>query len=254
MGLYAVTGAASGIGAAVANQLKAQGHAVITVDLRNADINVDLSSVDGRSQAVDAIRKAAPDGLDGFVPCAGVGPQTNPITLVARINYFGTTALVEGLKDTLAKKRGSIVLISSNSAWIADYDQSYMDALLEGDEEKAVGIIAGLDGQTAYGGSKQALARWMRRNNLDYAKAGIRMNAVAPGYTRTALTEAGEKDPTFGPAIKAFVDSIPIGRPGEPEDQAEAIAFLLSDKAGFISGSVLYIDGGHDAMFRSDRF
>lgn len=254
MGLYAVTGAASGIGAAVANTLKAEGNTVITVDLRNADINVDLSSAEGRSAAVEAIKKAAPEGLDGFVPCAGVGPQTNPITLVARINYFGTTALVEGLKDTLAKKRGGIVLISSNSAWIAAYDQSYMDALLEGDEEKAVGIVAALDGQTAYGGSKQALARWMRRNNLDYAKLGIRMNAIAPGYTRTALTEAGEKDPTFGPAIRAFVDSIPIGRPGEPDDQAAAVSFLLSPKAGFISGSVLYVDGGHDAMFRSDQF
>ena len=254
MGLYAVTGAASGIGAAVANMLKAEGHSVITVDLRNADINVDLSSVEGRASAVEAVKKAAPEGLDGFVPCAGVGPQTNPITLIARINFFGTTALVEGLKDTLAKKRGGIVLISSNSAWIAGYDQSYMDALLEGDEEKAVGIVAALDGQTAYGGSKQALARWMRRNNLDYAKLGIRMNAIAPGYTRTALTEAGEKDPVYGPAIKAFVDSIPIGRPGVPEDQAAAVGFLLGPQAGFISGSVLYIDGGHDAMFRSDQF
>lgn len=254
MGQYAVTGAASGIGAAVVNKLKAEGHSVITIDLRNADINVDLSSAAGRQTAIDAIRKAAPDGLDGFVPCAGVGPQTNPITLVPRINFFGTTVLVEALKDDIAKRRGSIVLISSNSAWIADYDQNYMNALLEGDEEKAAEIVAAVDGQTAYGGSKQALARWMRRNNQAYARAGIRMNAVAPGYTRTALTEAGEKDPVFGPAIKAFVESIPIGRPGEATDQAESVAFLLSDKAGFISGSVLFVDGGNDAMFRSDQF
>lgn len=254
MGKYAVTGAASGIGAAIATKLKSLGHQIISVDIRNADINVDLGSAEGRSSAIAAIIAAAPEGLDGFVPCAGVGPQTDPITLVARINYFGTVVMVEGLKDSLAKKRGSVLLISSNSAWITEYNADYMNALLNGDEAEAVRIIAGLDGQTAYGGGKQALARWMRRNNLAYAQAGIRMNAIAPGYTRTNMTAAGHKDPNFGAAMDAFVQSIPIGRPGEPEDQAEAAAFLLGDKATFISGSVLFVDGGHDALFRPDRF
>jgi NAD(P)-dependent dehydrogenase (short-subunit alcohol dehydrogenase family) len=254
MGKYAVTGAASGIGAAIAAKLKSLGHQIVSVDLRNADINVDLSTPAGRQTAIDAICAAAPEGLDGFVPCAGVGPQTNPVTLVTKINYFGTVVMVDALKDLLAKKRGSVLLISSNSAWIAPYDQSYMNALLEGDEAKAVEIIANLDGQTAYGGGKQALARWMRRNNLAFAQAGIRINAIAPGYTRTNMTADGHKDPNYGAAMDAFVKSIPIGRPGEPEDQAEAAAFLLGDKAGFISGSVLFVDGGHDALFRSDQF
>lgn len=254
MGKYAVTGAASGIGAAIVAKLKSQGHEIVTVDLRNADINVDLSSADGRRAAIDGILKAAPEGLDGFVPCAGVGPQTNPIGLVTKINYFGTIDLVEALKDNLAKKRGSIVLISSNSATMSAYDESYLKALAAHDEASAVEIVEKLDGQTAYGGSKFAVACWMRKNNADYARAGIRVNAIAPGYTETALTKDGMNHPVYGPAMKAFVDSIPVGRPGLPEDQANATAFLLSQEASFISGVVLFVDGGHDALFRPNNF
>lgn len=254
MGIYAVTGGASGIGAGVVGKLQSLGHQVVSVDLRNADINVDLGSAAGRQAAIAGMLEAAPDGLDGFVPCAGVGPQMNPITAIPKINYFGTVALVEGLKDNLAKKRGAIVLVSSNSATIMEYNADYLAALAAGDEARAADVIAALDGQTAYGGSKFALACWMRRNNADYARRGIRMNAIAPGYTETALTKAGLADPKFGPSIQAFVDSIPIGRPGYPEDQAEAVAFLLGPQSSFISGIVLFVDGGHDAMFRPDRF
>lgn len=254
MGKYAVTGAASGIGAAIVNKLKSQGHDVVGIDLRNADINVDLSQAAGRAAAFEGILKAAPNGLDGFVPCAGVGPQTNPISLVPKINYFGTVALVEALKENLIVKRGAVVLISSNSATMQSYDEAYVQALLNNDEAAAVQIIEKLDGQTAYGGSKFALACWMRKNNLEYARAGVRINAIAPGYTETNLTKAGMQDPIYGPAIKAFVESIPIGRPGLPEDQANATAFLLSQEASFISGAVLFVDGGHDALFRPDRF
>ncbi len=254
MGTYAVTGSASGIGAAVAATLKSEGHRVITVDVRDADIVADLGSQDGRQKAIDGILDGAAEGLDGFVPCAGVGPQTDPVTLVARINFFGSVALVEALKDRLAKKRGAVVLISSNSATMGDYDAGYLEALAKGDEDAACDIVALLPGQTAYGGSKFALGCWMRRNNADYARVGIRMNAIAPGYTETAMTAEGLKDPVYGPAIKAFVESIPIGRPGKAQDQADVVAFLLSERASFVSGAVIFVDGGHDAIFRSNRF
>ena len=254
MGIYAVSGSASGIGRAVAEQLQEQGHEVIGVDLRDADITADLSDPAQCQQAVAGIIERAEDGLDGLVPCAGVGPETARIELIPLINYFATVAMVTALRPALSKSRGAVVLISSNSAQMMTYDPEYVEALLADDRELAVTRIKALDGQTAYGGGKHALARWMRRNNADFASAGIRMNAIAPGYTETAMTAAGRNDPVYGDAIREFVESIPIGRPGLPEDQANAVSFLLSEKASFISGSVLFVDGGHDAVFRNDNF
>jgi NAD(P)-dependent dehydrogenase (short-subunit alcohol dehydrogenase family) len=254
MGLYAVTGAASGIGKAVAQQLRDAGHEVITVDLRDADINADLSDELQCAEVVRKLQEPAADGLDGLVPCAGLGPDVAKKSLIPLVNFFGTLSLVEGLRPQLQRKRGAIVLISSNSSQMAEYDAQYMDTLLARDRAAAVQLSDALHGQVLYGGGKQALARWMRRENAGYAAQGISMNAIAPGYTETGMTAAGEESPEYGDAIRAFKASIPIGRAGSAEDQANAVLFLLSDKASFISGSVLFVDGGHDATFRPDRF
>lgn len=255
MGVYAVTGAASGIGHAIAQSLASDGHEVITVDLRGADIEADLSDPDACGAAVSAIEARAPEGLDGFVPCAGLGPDVADRSLIPRVNYFAVVDMVTGLMPALEKKRGAVVLISSNSSRMTQYNEDYMQAMLDGDRERAVALVQSeVDGQGAYGGSKQALVRWMRRNNPAAAAAGVRVNAIAPGYTETAMTEKGKNDPTYGQAIRDFVASIPLGRPGLPEDQANAARFLLGDQASFISGAVLFVDGGHDAVFRPDEF
>src|SRR5690606_1778884 len=75
MSLYAMTGGAAGIGAAIKAGLQAAGHEVIVADLRDADIIADLSTAEGRAAAVAGIRARAPQGLDGFVPCAGLAPN-----------------------------------------------------------------------------------------------------------------------------------------------------------------------------------
>lgn len=254
MAVYAMTGGATGIGAAVKQQLRDAGHQVIVVDIKDADIIADLSSAEGRQAAIEALHDVAAEGLDGFVACAGLGPNVTPHSLVAQVNYFGAVALVEGVKDLVAKRRGSAVLISSNSASMPGYNTDFVDRLLAGDEAGACELIDTLDGQTAYGGSKLALTRWMRRNTPAWARQGIRLNAVAPGITRTPLTDKAFVDPTYGQAMKDFSESVPIGAMGQPEQIADAVCFLLSDKAAFVCGSVLFVDGGHDAMFRPDQF
>lgn len=80
------------------------------------------------------------------------------------------------------------------------------------------------------------------------------MNAIAPGYIETPMTQAVAKNPQYGDAIKQFVDSIPAGRPGTPEDIARLVTFLLQPESDFIAGSVIFVDGAHDAMMRPEVF
>jgi len=252
MGIYALTGGATGIGAAIKQRILDNGHQVIVVDLKDADIAADLSTQAGRDAAIAGIRKAAPDGLNGLITCAGLASHVPDHPLITSVNYFGTTVIVDGLKDLIALKNGTIILVSSNSAPMCQSPE-YMDALLSGDESAARTVSAGIGGHDVYSGSKQAVARWMRRNIRDFAAMGLTINAIAPGYTETPMTKAVAKDPQYGPAIKKFVASIPLQRPGQPEDMADMTEFLLSDKARFICGSMLFIDGGHDAMLRPDN-
>jgi NAD(P)-dependent dehydrogenase (short-subunit alcohol dehydrogenase family) len=125
-------------------------------------------------------------------------------------------------------------------------------ACLAGDEDDARRTALGLDGQRTYGGAKLALARWVRRHAPapEWAGAGIRLNAVAPGAVLTPLLQGGLEHPVFGDAIRGF--PIPTGGFGAPEQIAAAITFLLSPEARFCCGSVLFVDGGTDALIRPD--
>ncbi|NND69525.1 MAG: SDR family oxidoreductase [Halioglobus sp.] len=110
------------------------------------------------------------------------------------------------------------------------------------------------DGQTAYAGAKRALAIWMRRNVVEYARAGVRMNAVAPGITQTPMTDEVLADEVYGDAIRQFGEMVPLGRNGQPADIANVMRFLLSGEASFVCGSVFFVDGGSDAMLRAENF
>jgi NAD(P)-dependent dehydrogenase (short-subunit alcohol dehydrogenase family) len=103
----------------------------------------------------------------------------------------------------------------------------------------------------AYAASKYALTVHARRLAVQIGKTGIRLNTVAPGAVETPLHEASKNDPRFGEAVRNFI--APIGRNGEPNEIADAVTFLQSSKASFIHGSVLYVDGGMDAMMRNGK-
>jgi NAD(P)-dependent dehydrogenase (short-subunit alcohol dehydrogenase family) len=137
---------------------------------------------------------------------------------------------------------------------MGEADPIFVEKLLAGDEAGAGAYIETKDGQTAYAHGKFAISVWMRRNASRFIADGVRINAIAPGYITTALTEAGGEDPVFGPAMAAFVETIPVGRPGVPADIAHPVVWLLSAEASFVCGSVLYADGGHDAMLRPDSY
>ena len=247
---YVVSGAASGIGAATTALLRDQGHGVVTVDLRDADVTADLSTAEGRTAAVHGVRDLT-DVVHGVVPAAGIGgfTGTDP-ALVVSVNYFGAIALVEGLRDLMAAANGAaVVFLASNSitgqpGWAGEVAV----ACLRGDEEAARAAATQHEAVMVYPASKAALAWWARRAGVteEWIGAGIRLNAVAPGKVATAMTEQLAADPVFGPLSEAYPTA--VGRDGRAEEIAAPIAFLLSGAASLIVGSVLYIDGGTDAI------
>jgi NAD(P)-dependent dehydrogenase (short-subunit alcohol dehydrogenase family) len=251
MGTYAVTGSASGIGKATAARLCSDGHDVIGVDLSDADVPADLSTPEGRATAVERIRRAAKDGLDGLVTAAGIGGSSTASggKLVA-INYFGTIALLEGLRPDLAKaERAAVVCLGSNSATVQpNWRIELAEACLDGDEACACEIADTALSLYAYPATKAAVSWYVRTNapKPEWIGAGIRLNVVAPGLTETALTQGQRADPLIGDAIRDF--PVPLGRALRPDEIADVIAMLLTTEA-FV-GSVVVADGGTEALLR----
>ncbi len=252
MGTYVVTGAASGLGAAVTARLRADEHRVVTVDLRDADVEADLGDPGGRSDALVRSLALVEGPLAGLVPCAGLGPQVPDHALVASVNYFGALAFLDGCADALAAGApAAVVAISSNSTTIdPTVNADLVAAFLAGDEGRARSIAAELPGNSVYASSKVAIARDVRRRVADWGGRGVRINAVAPGPFRSPLLQQGLDDPTFGPLIEAL--PVPTGAIGSPEEVAAVIAFLLGAEASYVHGSIVFVDGGIDALLRPD--
>ncbi|MBW2268482.1 MAG: SDR family oxidoreductase [Deltaproteobacteria bacterium] len=255
---YAMTGGATGIGASLKEKLQQRGDRVIVVDIVDAEIIADLSQPEGRREAVLGIHARAPDGLDGFVACAGLGPHIEPKSTIDRVNYFGVVSTIEGVRELVGIKRGSIVAVSSNSAHMDDVDAGHINALLAGDEAGACEWIDKQGdyeaGANAYCGSKRAVALWVRRNAPDYARAGVRLNAIAPGMVDTALNRGAIADEVFRDAMTRNANTIPLGGMGDPDMISDAILFMLDDASRFMAGSVLFVDGAQDAEAYPDTF
>lgn len=255
-----MTGAASGIGAATTALLRERGHRVITVDRvalgddhgndhgGHADhVVADLATGPGREDAVRRVRALA-DRLDGIVPAAGIaGVSGTDAALLTSVNYFGAVDLVSGLRDLLAGHDSAVVVISSNSTTCQPgWSRALANACLAGDETAARGVAARVPAVLAYPATKAALAWWARRQAVAWARDGIRVNAIAPGLVDTAMTQQVRKDPVFGKYADAYPTA--LERPGRPEEIAALIGFLLSPDASLLVGSVVYADGGTDAI------
>ena len=250
--VVAVTGAASGIGAAVVAELEAGGARVVGVDVHDAQVVADLSTPEGCAEAVRAVTEAAHGRLDGAVACAGLGPHVRPTAGIARVNYFGALRVLDGLLPALRGGTGpAAVAISSNSAGITPPDEPLLAALAAEDEADALARAEALDGATVYGMSKLALARAVRRRAQAWGAAGVRLNAVAPGPVDTPLLDASRADPTLGPLVDAL--PIPLARRARPQEIASVVAFLLGARSSYVHGSVLFADGGSDALLRPDE-
>jgi len=252
-----VTGSRSGMGAAVVAKLRDQGHRVIGVDLRDAEVDTDLSTAGGRRDAAGAVLEACAGRLDGAVLAAGLGPTPGAERSITEVNYFGVVDLLTAWRPALAAAdRAKVVVFSSNSTTtVPAVPGRAIRALLAGDADKALRayrIYGRMAPPIAYAASKIAVSRWVRRQATEpgWAGCGIRLNALAPGAIMTPMLERQLATPAEAKNIRRF--PVPIGGFGDPDQLADWVVFMLSDSADFLCGSIVFVDGGSDAFFRPD--
>jgi NAD(P)-dependent dehydrogenase (short-subunit alcohol dehydrogenase family) len=225
---------------------------VIGIDRVEADVVADLATTAGRDAAIAGATERSGGVLHGIVTCAGLaGSPDRPGSLLSSVNYFGTVDVLRGLRPLLAPG-GAAVAISSNSTTVQPaIPADLVEACLDGDEERSARIADARGSMVTYPASKLALAHWVRREATgeDWAGAGLRLNAVAPGMIDTPMVAGMRADAEVGPLLDML--PIPVGRPGRPEEIAALVDFLLGPDAAFFCGSVVFCDGGSDALLRT---
>ena len=256
-----VTGAASGIGAATVDYLRARGATVISADLREADVIADLATLDGRATFIDQVARRSKGVVDAVVANAGGGPVETSVQL----NYFGTVATLEGLRPLLCKSDSPRAVAVSSIGSLFATRSDLMRACLSGNEEKAKSIAqivaresaaAGADGhrvrEMVYGNAKQALNQWCSKSAASsrWAGAGILLNVVALGVYSTPAAAFILSDPERAHAIQALTP-LRDAFPGRPRDAAALLCWLISRENTQLTGQVLFADGGFEVSQRS---
>jgi NAD(P)-dependent dehydrogenase (short-subunit alcohol dehydrogenase family) len=233
-----VTGAARGLGKAIADGLAESGATVYGTS-RDAEsarliserygtpaLLVDITANPNVNRFADHLMQES-GGIDLLVNNAGVNVPKPALDL--------TEEDWDTVFDTNLK--GSFFLTTSLARqWIKSGTQAAIVNVAS-----QAGIV-GIEERAAYGTSKAGLIHLTKILALEWAPAGIRVNAVAPTFVRTELTASTLSRPDWAAEL---LSRIPIGRFGEPEDIAGAVAFLLSDAASLITGHTLAIDGGY---------
>ena len=216
------------------------------------DIVADLSTAEGRQYAVDQTTERCGGSLAGIVTCAGLaGSPQRPGSVVASVNYFGTVAVLEGLRSLLPSGTAAVAISSNSTTVQPEIPSVLVDACLADDEALARRLADECGSLLAYPASKLAVAHWVRREATAnaWAGSGLRLNAIAPGMIDTPMIAEMRGDPETAPMLDLL--PIPLGRPGRPEEIAEVVAFLLGPSGSFFCGSVLFCDGGSDALLRT---
>lgn len=246
-----VTGAGSGIGAACAELFSVEGAKVFCADLevgsaqavadrilgRGGHAAAGSVDVTERSQCDDLVEKVMAEfgGLDVLVNSAGVTPRKAPLEWDFEAKWDWVIDV--NLKGTmLMSHAASVVMLEAGYGSIVNL------ASIIG----LVGYAAGLsDGFNPYPHSKGGVVQMTRDMGVAFAKRGVRVNALCPGFTYTNLTKSLTDDAD----MKVQLESLhPMGRLGEPIEIAYAALYLASDESSFVTGSSLAVDGGYTAQ------
>lgn len=246
-----VTGAASGIGKAVTELLRSQGHTVIGVDLKDVEVTADLSTPEGRAQAVADTLAQADGKVDAAILCAGV---SRPDSLCVKVNYFGVVEYANGLRDALKNAASPrLVVLSSAVGGTQEADSALVTACLAHDEAAAVAagdaLVEAGRGQSNYNSSKNALSQWVRGGVGDWAADGIAINAVAPGVVLSPMGQVVTGNPQYAEALARSMPTPWLGY-ADPEDIAPLIVFLASPENATVTGQIIYADRGVEATLR----
>lgn len=233
-----VAGGSSGIGLGIAHKLRDAGATVHITGTRATAADYDEQALDGLTfHSLDVADSAAVDAfaagfqaLDilvssvGIVAYGGTEYQIETFRKVMDVNLNGVMHLCTSFRDLLQgndEREGTIVLVGSTSSFIAT------------------------PGQPAYSASKGALLTLTKSLAQAWARKGIRVNGIAPGFVKTKLTQRSWQDENV---YKESSARIPLKRWGEPEEMGNATLFLASPMASYVTGQMLLVDGGITLM------
>ena len=246
----AVTGGASGIGAALVTKLKADRHSVTSFDIsepRGVDhwIPVDLSD----PVSIDTALDAAVGPFDALINNAGLPPRDGWEEKVLRVNWFGFMHVLDGMLPKLSDGAAIVNTASrAGSHWRENLNEVKALQALEIDALADFVADRSIDPARAYNLSKEAVIVMTISRTEEMIGRGLRMNAVSPAAVGTGILEDFVQ--AFGPRVGKNIAR--AGRAGTPEEVANVIAFLASPESHWIKGQDIAVDGGMSAMALTD--